>query len=149
MQLAPPVVGEVSAGSAQVPNPVQVATQVDTKDLVASLEADGYSRIEWQLHEKGVRAQRGGKVAIPSSYTKNRVCLKHGNWAKIRHDSALDRRDSGYLILDVAPCVFCRADAAEIISKSPRTESHLTFASPKESTPERGSGLVKHQGHSH
>lgn len=110
----------------------------DPQTLVATLEADGYTLVTWQRHEKGIRAQQGGKLAIPSEYTKGRVCLAHGNWAKVRHDTALGREDQGFLILDVAPCVFCRKDAAEILLKSPRTESHLSVSSPKSHNPECG-----------
>jgi len=92
----------------------------DLIPLVAKLKADGYFPVHWVAHAKGVRVhQTGGKVSIPSSYTKGRVCMVHGNLVKVRHETG--GKDRGIRILDVQPCLFCSRDPVGWIQKSPKT----------------------------
>ena len=91
--------------------------------IVAQLKLDGYTPVVWERTGKGFRAKTPGKRAIPSHYTAGRVCLKHGNLVLVRTETFPGHADRGVVILDVAPCPFCRRDAAEILAKTPPTVS--------------------------
>ncbi len=114
--------------TAQAPAPpppppiIELDPQEALRRLVARLKVEGYEPIHWIRNPKGVRANLPGKRAIPSSYTKNRVCVRHGNLVKLRHEVQAGRDDTGVRILDVLPCLFCCPNAAEIIERSPKTE---------------------------
>lgn len=93
--------------------------------LIARLRTQGYVPTHWVRHPKGDRAVLTGegkrKVAVPSNYTRGRVCREHGNLVKVRHETFPDRDDRGIQILDVLPCPFCTQDPVRAILRSPVT----------------------------
>ena len=91
------------------------------RPLVARLKRDGYVPTHWIPNSKGMRADLGGKLAIPSHYTKSRICRIHGNLVKVRHETSPGANDRGVRILDVLPCLFCCQDPEGVIGRSPKT----------------------------
>jgi hypothetical protein len=93
--------------------PIQTKIIAMRHRIVSELRTNGFEHVRWRETPKGVRANRKGKVSIPSEYTKNRVCVAHGNLAKLRHESHPGQNDRGVIILDVLPCLACNPDVDE------------------------------------
>lgn len=101
--------------------PDSEALSQDLRALAGELQAKGYKLVQWVEHPRGLRANRRGKLSVPSNYTKERACLIHGNLAKARHETYPGEIGQGIIILDVAPCLVCNPQAVALVRASPRT----------------------------
>jgi hypothetical protein len=80
------------------------------REILARLTTKGFEPFLWKETPKGIRADQKGKITFPSEYTKNRVCLAHGNMAKLRYETHPGDQKKGIRILDVLPCIRCNND---------------------------------------
>lgn len=91
---------------------------------------EGYRPTRWIATPKGVRADRSGKISVPSHYSANRVCMEHGNYTMARSESDPESDKSGIIVLDVLPCTHCAdaGEAAERIIHDPVTNTSKSIS---------------------
>jgi len=97
---------------AQVGKMTGIGERASLEAIILAKRLEGYTPTRWIATPKGVRADRAGKISVPSHYCANRVCLEHGNYAKARTQTDPGSETSGIIVLDVLPCAHC-ADSGD------------------------------------